>query len=416
MVGNIYQRRSDYQNAEKYYRKATELEPDNSYALYGLGNCQRGAGHIEEAIDLWSQILDKEPYNQNILSRLGDAWMSRDESDKARELYERTGGMDERFEGWGAEDDAMSRRVAHFAHNAIALSGYPAYHLWHPVDTQYQRESIQVLRNYALLTAYSEYSESFYQALAKADALRNAELDKYTPTSRLRPKSVAQPLISCLCVTRDRVDLLSCAIECFQRQTWPSRELVIVCEDDDSDTVRYLGQIEDDRIQMRIIPAQPKRSLGVLRNLSIDRANGEYICQWDDDDWCHPQRLARQLEYLQASGKGACVLARWLIYDTQQHKAWCSNTRLWEGSLLCKKALIQGTTRYADTPTGEDSCLIEQLYVQDQLTVYDQPDLYVYMVSGRNTWDDAHFSNILRSSSPLAEKDTKRLARMIGIK
>jgi tetratricopeptide (TPR) repeat protein len=87
MVGNIYQRRSEYESAEKYYRKAVELEPENVYALYGLGNCQRGAGNLDEAIELWSQILAKEPRNQNILSRLGDAWFNKGDIDKARVLY-----------------------------------------------------------------------------------------------------------------------------------------------------------------------------------------------------------------------------------------------------------------------------------------------------------------------------------------
>ena len=94
MVGNIYQRRSDYENAETHYRKAIELEPDNSYAIYGLGNCQRGQGHIDEAISLWSKILANEPYNQNILSRLGDAYFNKGDLVNARDYYNRSLDLD----------------------------------------------------------------------------------------------------------------------------------------------------------------------------------------------------------------------------------------------------------------------------------------------------------------------------------
>jgi tetratricopeptide (TPR) repeat protein len=94
MVGNIYQRRSDYPSAEKYYRKAVALEPNNSYAIYGLGNCERGQGHIDEAIELWGKILANEPYNQNILSRLGDAWFSKDDLGRARYYYDESLAID----------------------------------------------------------------------------------------------------------------------------------------------------------------------------------------------------------------------------------------------------------------------------------------------------------------------------------
>jgi tetratricopeptide (TPR) repeat protein len=94
MVGNIYQRRGDYVSANRFYQKATELEPDNAYALYGLGNCQRGMGNIDKAIELWNKILSKEPYNQNILSRLGDAWLSKDDAGKAKYHYERSLDID----------------------------------------------------------------------------------------------------------------------------------------------------------------------------------------------------------------------------------------------------------------------------------------------------------------------------------
>jgi glycosyltransferase involved in cell wall biosynthesis len=332
-----------------------------------------------------------------------------------RDLFNRVGGFDERFEGWGAEDNAMSFRVDYFARNSVTLDSHPAYHLWHPKAEDDHADLPQILGNPALLTMYFESSASFYEELAEADLPRNGNIDKYQAGNEPDTTSSESPLISCLCVTRDRVDLLSRAIECFQRQTWPNRELVILCEDDDSGTVRFLEQVEDERIQVHIIPAQTKLSLGALRNLSIEHANGQYICQWDDDDWYHPQRLALQLQNLEANGKEACVLARWLIYDGQMDKAWCSNGRLWEGSLLCSKVLIQGSTRYANTSTGEDTYLIEQLYIEDQITVYDQPDLYVYIYSGRNTWDDLHFQNILDSSVLMNEKDTRRLGQMVGV-
>ncbi len=330
-----------------------------------------------------------------------------------RALYDRVGGLDERFVGWGGEDDAMTARLEHFAHNMITLDQSHAYHLWHPPSTEPEELPSHFLRNLAMYTLYREnLRDDFFTRLARADSGRNGARDRYRHTP---PIPTDHPLVSCLCVTRGRVDLLARAIACFQHQTWANRELLVVCEDDDPETIRFLGQIDDEQVRALVVPTDPKLALGALRNLSIEQARGQYICQWDDDDWYHPQRLARQLGFLQQSGKAACVLARWMIYATEQRESWVSNLRLWEGSLLCRRDILRGQVQYSNAATGEDSHLIVQLYILDEIDIYDQPDLYVYIHSGRNTWDDAHFRRILDASSPLDEAGTLRLAGMIGV-
>ena len=58
----------------------------------------------------------------------------------------------------------------------------------------------------------------------------------------------APPLISCLMLTRGRLVPTRFAIDCYRRQTWPNRELVIVCDDPDSelpDVRRDAGRSDD---------------------------------------------------------------------------------------------------------------------------------------------------------------------------
>jgi hypothetical protein len=40
----------------------------------------------------------------------------------------------------------------------------------------------------------------------------------------------ANPLVSCLMVTRGDVELMAHAVRCYAQQTWPNRELVVVTE------------------------------------------------------------------------------------------------------------------------------------------------------------------------------------------
>lgn len=53
-----------------------------------------------------------------------------------RDVYFALGGMDERFLGWGGEDDAMSANLERYTDRLAVQKDTPAYHLWHPRPPQ----------------------------------------------------------------------------------------------------------------------------------------------------------------------------------------------------------------------------------------------------------------------------------------
>ena len=54
-------------------------------------------------------------------------------------------------------------------------------------------------------------------------------------------QSISLPLISCICITRNRPGYLSKAIVCFKQQTYPNKELVILYEEDDLLTAAFFA-------------------------------------------------------------------------------------------------------------------------------------------------------------------------------
>src|SRR5688572_3738294 len=79
------------------------------------------------------------------------------------------------------------------------------------------------------------------------------------------------PLISCVCVTRNRPNLLQNVIACFLSQTYPNKELVIVYEDDDVATKVFLKQQRMPEISIFEVASASKLTLGALRNFSISK-------------------------------------------------------------------------------------------------------------------------------------------------
>lgn len=214
----------------------------------------------------------------------------------------------------------------------------------------------------------------------------------------MRPR----PLISCLCVTRERGCLLSRAIKSFKDQKYINKELVIVYEEDDLSTGEYLSELLDNDIIKIEAVASPKLSLGELRNLAVEESKGEYFCQWDDDDWSHNNRLAFQMDVIQTSQMPACVMIYWLIFDALENQAYISNRRPWEGSILCKKSLITNELKYEDTESGEDTSIIKKLFSRNLIFPVVMPKLYIYVYHGGNIWSRDHWEKIFRASKKLS--------------
>jgi glycosyltransferase involved in cell wall biosynthesis len=203
------------------------------------------------------------------------------------------------------------------------------------------------------------------------------------------------PLISCLMVTRGRRALLEVAIGCFARQTYPNRELVIVCDspalpqDDPLErAIRAAGCRNVRLIRVDAAGRQGGATLGELRNIAVDHAAGRYVCQWDDDDLYDPCRLEMQQRVLAAAGAQACLLGRWMIWWPAEDRLAVSCERDWEGSLLCEKAAM---SRYPALRRGEDTPVVEQLRRSARVVRMDLPRLYTYVVHGGNTFASGHF-------------------------
>lgn len=109
-------------------------------------------------------------------------------------------------------------------------------------------------------------------------------------------------LASCLMPTYNRLQstrfgdcsyLVDEAVECFLRQTYPHKELII-CNDCPEHTYEF------DHPQVRVLNLPVRlRSLGEKMNFLAAVAQGDLLFRWDDDDISLPGRLTEQVQRLQ---------------------------------------------------------------------------------------------------------------------
>jgi glycosyltransferase involved in cell wall biosynthesis len=273
--------------------------------------------------------------------------------------------------------------------------------LLHPLDKQTcERGDAFDLQRWQLATgqafAVHHWSGTWWRDAASVDELGEARAVLCAPghaaatlSCRLRAGSdvAAMPLVSGLMVTSGRPALAARAIACFLAQTYRHRELVIVDDDADDTLARHVAALGDQRLRLLRLPPEG-RSLGALRNLAVAAAQGEFVCQWDDDDLCDPARIECQMQVLREADADACFLSRWMIWWPAGRRLACSNARVWEGSMLVRRNCL---TAYPELRRGEDTPVVEQLMATRRVVLLDQPRLYVYAVHGANTFDAAHF-------------------------
>jgi len=107
-----------------------------------------------------------------------------------------------------------------------------------------------------------------------------------------------QPLVSAMCLTRNRRTMLSTVISAFLSQTYPNRELVIL-NDLDAESITDLIP-PDQRIKEVLLP---KLNIGAKRCHALDHCSGEIVIHWDDDEIHSPHRMTDQVTRLINSSK-----------------------------------------------------------------------------------------------------------------
>jgi glycosyltransferase involved in cell wall biosynthesis len=164
-----------------------------------------------------------------------------------------------------------------------------------------------------------------------------------------------QPLVSCIMPTRNRREFIPRALECFRRQNYPNLELVIV--DSGSDPIHDLVS-GDSRIQYFQAPCG--LTIGALRNYACQRARGEIIVHWDDDDWYPPHRVRAQLRPLMEDGINISGTSRLHYYEARHRRAflyqYSRSPRRWvAGNTLAYRRSFWQANPFPNLQVGEDS-------------------------------------------------------------
>lgn len=146
--------------------------------------------------------------------------------------------------------------------------------------------------------------------------------------------SQQEPLVSVLMPAYNSEKYIGKAIQSILDQTYVNFELCIINDGSSDNTAAVIDQFHDTRIK-KLHHAQ-NRGLVETRNALIEMAQGQYIAYLDNDDIAFPNRLEKQIAFLEA-GKADLCSGAYETYNEETGERRTSKERYTDSDI---KALI----------------------------------------------------------------------------
>jgi len=86
-LGDTARRSGHFREAITFYERCLQRHRENNYALFGLADCYKAQNHYRKAIEIWEHYLLQDDKNITILTRIADAYRKIRDFRHSKEVY-----------------------------------------------------------------------------------------------------------------------------------------------------------------------------------------------------------------------------------------------------------------------------------------------------------------------------------------
>lgn len=205
--------------------------------------------------------------------------------------------------------------------------------------------------------------------------------------------------VSCLIVTANRKKLLKRSLLSIKNQTHKNIEVVVV--DNGKEKVdELMKMLPEEQVNYTYIQPSPDNILGDLRNISLEKATGDFMICWDDDDWFHPKRIEVQLNTLKKGYDACCLEGNIFHIDSPGLINHPYIGQLPDGSPSSIMHRRNDQIRYPSMRRGEDTIYLNRWIEQGRYKMLDLTYAYLFVrvFHGSNVSGKKHFLRRLKNS------------------
>jgi glycosyltransferase involved in cell wall biosynthesis len=128
------------------------------------------------------------------------------------------------------------------------------------------------------------------------------------------------PLVSCIMPTKNRRRFVQRAIEMFLAQDFhPFDVELIVIEDGDDHCQDLIAAIQSPYMARYV---RFEGTLGAKLNEGARLASGEFVINWDDDDYQHPGRISKTFDLFRMTGAKMLAMSSMVFYREGDPTGW----------------------------------------------------------------------------------------------
>lgn len=212
---------------------------------------------------------------------------------------------------------------------------------------------------------------------------------------------VTVPRVSVLLPTLNEAETVERALGSLAEQTYEDFEVIVIDDGSTDGTVDEVRRAASDLPEVEVIERTDERGITSALNRGLEAAHGEYIARQDADDRSHPDRLRRQVEFL--DGNPEVVLVGTGVHQVEPDDTYRSQRHVYEvpppavyrekspfvhGTVLIRTTAVRAVGGYDELfPTSEDRDLwIRMAREFDyELRNIDEP-LYWLQLSGESAY------------------------------
>lgn len=132
---------------------------------------------------------------------------------------------------------------------------------------------------------------------------------------------------------------ISASIDSVMAQTWTDWELLIVDDASKDDSGSVIRSYAERDVRIRPFFLQENCGAAAARNVALEHARGRFVAFLDSDDLWVPDKLARQVSFMQQNGHAFTVTA----YDTIDERGSSVNRRIAAPSHLNYREYLRNT-------------------------------------------------------------------------
>lgn len=173
--------------------------------------------------------------------------------------------------------------------------------------------------------------------------------------------------VTVIVATRNNYKTIEASIQSLLMQTYLGVVDVIVIDDaSDDGTSEILDRLANADARVRVIINTVHRGTGYSRNLGLREAKGEYVTFQDGDDTSHPERIATQVDVLQASPKKILSICSYTRVNEHGQSIWINGRRVKKciiSMMFRREPVLREVGYFIDGSIGEDTDLHERIKI-----------------------------------------------------